>query len=152
MRKVLIFAERMLPSTQTFIPIQASALKKFVPQYIGLIPAIPSFPLSNKPILLTHNRGLPSRFRREVYRWTGIAPLFHASARASQAVLLHANFAEGAGAAVAISTAMNVPMILHLRGGAEMQTDEVLRQRLFQLPYLLWRQRLGERASLFLCA
>jgi colanic acid/amylovoran biosynthesis glycosyltransferase len=151
MKKVLIFAERMLPFTQTFIPIQAASLTQFSPQYIGLIPAVPSFPLSQRPILLTHDRGFRSRSRRELYRWTGVAPQFHSLARDSKAVLLHAHFAEGATAAVSISTAMQIPVIVHLRGGAEMQQDEVLRQKLFQLPYLLWRRRLWERASLFLC-
>src|SRR6266849_10953697 len=61
MNRVLIFAERMLPSTQAFIPIQVNALKKFEPQYVGLIPAQPGCTLNIPPILLTNSRSLGSR-------------------------------------------------------------------------------------------
>lgn len=151
MNRVLIFAERMLPSTQTFITSQANALRKFAPQYVGLIPAQPSCALDQPPILLTSDCSVKSRLRRESYRWTGLAPLYHERIRKVGAKLLHAHFAEGASSAVAISSALQIPMVFHLRGGAEMMSDEELRKHAFQLPYLLWRQRLWKDASLFLC-
>ncbi len=151
MNRVLIFAERMLPSTQTFIQIQVNALKKFTSQYVGLIPAQPSCSMARPPILLTNSRSLGSRVRREGYRWTGVAPRFHERIRKVGAKLLHAHFAEGASSAVAISEALQIPMILHLRGGAELLPDGELRRHAFELPYLLWRRSLWSRASLFLC-
>lgn len=151
MNRVLIFAERMLPSTQTFIPIQVNALKKFQPQYVGLVPAQPGCTLDTPPILLANSLSLRSRIRREAYRFTGIAPRYHARIRKIGAKLLHAHFAEGTSAAVAISAALRIPMILHLRGGGEMQSDEELRRLAFQLPYLLWRRRVWAHASSFLC-
>lgn len=151
MNRVLIFAERMLPSTQTFIPIQVDALQRFEPQYAGLIPAETNFALKQEPILLTGDRTLKSRMRRESYRWTGVAPAYHSRLRQTGAKLLHAHFAEAASSAVSISEALQIPFVFHLRGGAEMMSDTELRKRAFQLPYLLWRQRLWERASAFLC-
>ena len=151
MNRVLIFAERMLPSTQTFVLIQVNALKKYQPQYVGLIPAQFSCSLNMSPILLTHSRSLGSRVRREAYRWTGIAPRYHTQIYKIGAKLLHAHFAEAASSAVAISAALRIPMVLHLRGGAELMPDEELRRHAYQLPYLLWRQRLWARASAFLC-
>jgi colanic acid/amylovoran biosynthesis glycosyltransferase len=149
--RVLIFAERMLPSTQTFIPIQVDALQRFEPQYAGLIPAEKNFALKQTPILLTKDRTLKSRMRRESYRWTGVAPAFHARLKQTGAKLMHAHFAEAASSAVSISEALRIPFVFHLRGGAEMMSDAELRKKAFQLPYLLWRQRLWERASMFLC-
>lgn len=151
MNRVLVFAERMLPSTQTFIPIQVDALKQFEPQYAGLIPAEKNFALKQDPILLTNDRTLKSRMRRESYRWTGVAPAYHSRLKEIGAKLLHAHFAEGASSAVSISEALQIPLVFHLRGGAEMMSDAELRKRAFQLPYLLWRRRLWERASSFLC-
>ena len=151
MNRVLIFAERMLPSTQTFIPIQVDALKQFEPQYAGLIPAETNFALKQKPILLTKDRTLKSRMRRESYRWTGFAPEYHSRLKQTGAKLLHAHFAEGASSAVSISEALQIPFLFHLRGGAEMLSDAELRKRAFQLPYLLWRRPLWDRASAFLC-
>jgi colanic acid/amylovoran biosynthesis glycosyltransferase len=151
MNRVLIFAERMLPSTQTFIPIQVDALRQFEPQYAGLIPAETNFALKQNPILLTKDRTLKSRLRRESYRWTGVAPAYHLELKNTGAKLLHAHFAEAASSAVSISEALQIPFVFHLRGGAEMMSDAELRKRAFQLPYLLWRRRLWERASNFLC-
>lgn len=150
-KKVLVFAERMLPSTQTFIPLQVNALEQYAPQYIGLIPAEKNYPLEQEPIMLTRQRTGAARVRREAYRWTGIGPGFHARARKAGAALLHAHFAEGASAALALANATDLPLLLHLRGGAELMPDEVLRAQLFQMPYLAVRERLWKRASLFLC-
>jgi len=149
--RVLIFAERMLPSTQTFVPIQVDALKKYKPQYVGLIPAQLSCTLNMTPILLTNSRSLGSRVRREAYRWTGIAPSYHARIGKIGATLLHAHFVEGASSAIAISEALRIPMVLHLRGGAELFPDEELRRHAYLLPYLFWRRRLWADASAFLC-
>jgi len=151
MNRVLVFAERMLPSTQTFIQIQTDALTRFEPQYVGLIPAPAGADLKSIPILLSEGRSLRSRLRREAYRWTGVAPAYHARIRKTGAMLLHAHFAEGTSSAVAISTALEIPLLLHLRGGAEMLGDQELKRHAFQLPYLLWRQRLWARASAYIC-
>lgn len=151
MKRVLIFAERMLPSTQTFLPLQVDALRDYEAQYIGLIPAERNHALHHAPILLTHDRSPLSRARRELYRWTGVAPRFHAQAEAARASLLHAHFAEGASAAVALSKRLRLPLILHLRGGAELFSDRDLHRQMFEWPYLAYRRKLWARASLFLC-
>ena len=151
MNRVLIFAERMLPTTQSYVSIQVDALKKYKPQYVGLIPAQPSCTLNASPILLTNSRSLGSRVRREAYRWTGIAPSYHARIDKIGAKLLHAHFAEGASSAIAISAALRIPMVLHLRGGSELCPDEVLTRHAFQLPYFFCRRRLWAYSSAFLC-
>jgi colanic acid/amylovoran biosynthesis glycosyltransferase len=151
LKKVIVFAERMLPSTQTFIPVVVDALTTFTPQYAGLIPAEKNYPLNSTPILLTPDRSLRSRVRREAYRWTGASPAFHRRLAKTNPDILHAHFAESAGSAVSIARALDIPMVLHLRGGAEMHSDDVLRSKLFQRPYLRWREQLWQRGSLFLC-
>jgi glycosyltransferase involved in cell wall biosynthesis len=151
MNKVLVFAERMLPSTQTFIPLQVNELQRYSPQYVGLIPADSNLDLPHTPVMLTHDRGQVSRVRRELYRWTGAAPSFHARLRNKHADLIHAHFAEGGPAALSLSQYLRLPLVLHLRGGAELLPDHELRRHLFQLPFLVHRKRLWQRASLFLC-
>jgi glycosyltransferase involved in cell wall biosynthesis len=151
MKKVLVFAERMLPSTQTFIPLQVNELQRYRPQYVGLIPADRNLTLPHAPVMLTHDRGALSRVRRELYRWTGVAPSFHRQLRETSADLIHAHFAEGGPAALSLSQHLRLPLILHLRGGAELLPDHELLRHLFQLPFLAYRKRLWQRASLFLC-
>jgi colanic acid/amylovoran biosynthesis glycosyltransferase len=148
---VLVFAERMLPSTQTFIPLQVNELRRYNAQYIGLIPAPRNFPLPHEPILLTKGRSFPARCRRELYRWFGVAPGFNASVKRVGAQLIHAHFAEGASPALFMSNRLNLPLVMHLRGGAELMPDSELRRLPYQWPFLAYRRRLWQRASLFLC-
>src|SRR5208337_3020525 len=84
-------------------------------------------------------------------RWTGIAPRFHSVLQASGAQLLHAHFAEGGPPALFLSRALNLPLLLHLRGGAELFSDAELRRQLFEWPYLAYRKQVWKRASQFLC-
>ena len=141
----------MLPSTQTFIPLQVNELRRYLAQYVGLIPADRNISLPQTPILLGTNRSILSRSRRELYRWVGVAPFFHASVQRVGSRLLHAHFAEGASPAVFMSNRLDLPLIMHLRGGAELMSDEELRRHLYQLPFLTYRRQLWQRASLFLC-
>jgi colanic acid/amylovoran biosynthesis glycosyltransferase len=152
MNRVLVFSERILPTTCTFIPLQVAELQRYTAQYVGLLPAADgNLPLSQKPILLSERRSRLARCRRELYRWSGVAPRFHARVRKVDSQLLHAHFAEGASAALFLSNQLNLPLILHLRGGAELMEDNELRRHLFELPFLAFRRRLWERASVFLC-
>ena len=124
MNTVLVFAERMLPSTQTFIPLQVNELQRYTAQYVGLIPADRNLALPHEPILLTKERTRSARCRRETYRWLGVAPHFHNRLQQVGSQLIHAHFAEGASPALFMSNRLNLPLVLHLRGGAEMMPDE----------------------------
>jgi colanic acid/amylovoran biosynthesis glycosyltransferase len=149
--KVLIFAERVLPSTQTFIPAQVNLLHNFAPTYAGLLPAQKNFDLGRKPILLRPDRSRVSRVAREVYRWTGVGPDYHPRLKEVDANLIHAHFAEGGPAALFLSKRFNLPLILHLWGGAELMTDANLRSKWYEWPFLAHRRSLWKRASAFLC-
>lgn len=152
MKKVLVFAERILPATCTFIPLQVNELRRYTAQYVGLIPAEDrNLALPHEPIMLSKRRTPISRCRRELYRWMGVAPHFHASIQRVGSQLVHAHFSEGASPALFISDHLNLPLIVHLRGGAEMMPESELRSRLYLLPFFAYRRRLWQRASLFLC-
>jgi len=151
MPRVLVFAERMLPSTQTFIPLQVNELRRYAPQYVGLIPADRNYRLPHPPVLLTEDRSPISRVRRELFRWTGIGPSFRTRLALTKAHLIHAHFAEGIPPAVAISKQLRLPLLLHLRGGAEMLNDVELRRHAFEWPYLAYRKQAWARCTAFLC-
>jgi colanic acid/amylovoran biosynthesis glycosyltransferase len=150
LRTVLVLTERMLPSTQTFIPVQVDALTRYRAKYVGLVPAARNYPLPDNVIRLSSSLNKLTLARRELYKWTGIAPQFHAQIRASKPSLIHAHFPETAPAALFLANQLNIPFILHLRGGLEIRPDEFIRRRPSYLPYLLFRRRLWQRASLFL--
>jgi colanic acid/amylovoran biosynthesis glycosyltransferase len=149
---VLVFSERMLPTTCTFIPLQVNELQRYSARYVGLIPSSDgNLPLPQEPILLSKHRTRFARCRRELYRWSGVAPHFHARVRQVGSRLVHAHFAEGASPAIFLSNRLDLPLIMHLRGGAELMPDSELRGHLYELPYLAYRRQLWQRASLFLC-
>jgi colanic acid/amylovoran biosynthesis glycosyltransferase len=149
---VIIFAERVLPSTQTFIAAQVNLLHNFAPTYAGLVPAVRNFDLSQKSILLRADRSRVSQVAREFYRWTGVGYDYHPRIKEVDANLIHAHFAEGGPAALFLSKRFNLPLILHLWGGAELMTDASLRSKWYQWPFLAHRRSLWKRASAFLCA
>lgn len=149
--KVLIFAERILPSTQTFIPAQVNLLHNFAATYTGLLPAEKNFDLGQEPILLRTDRSRVSRVAREVYRWTGLGADYHPRLKDVDANLIHAHFAEGGPAALFLSKRFNLPLIVHLWGGAELMTDARLRSKCYQWPFLTHRRSLWKRTSAFLC-
>jgi len=149
--RIIVFAERVLPSTQTFIPAQVNLLQSFSSTYAGLLPAARNIDLGQKPILLRSDRSTVSRAASEFYRWTGVGHNYHAQLRALDATLIHAHFAEGGPPALFLSKRLNLPLVLHLHGGAELMTDADLRSRWFEWPFLAHRQNLWRRASAFLC-
>jgi colanic acid/amylovoran biosynthesis glycosyltransferase len=151
MDKVIIFTERVLPSTCHFIPAQVDLLPNFTPTYAGLVPAIKNLELDHVPVLLRNDRSPLSRILRELYRWTGTGGNYHAHLQRLGANLIHAHFAEGGSAALFLSKTLNIPLILHLHGGAELMTDANLRRKMFEWPFLAHRQKLWKRASAFLC-
>ena len=151
MDRVLVFAERVLPSTQTFIPTQVSQFRDFAPIYAGLLPADRNLELGQAPILLRTDRSFRSRVVRELYRWTGMARNYKAHLQRVQAALIHAHFAEGGPPALFLSKRLNLPLILHLHGGAELMTDADLCKKWYVWPFLAYRRSLWRRASAFLC-
>lgn len=150
--KVIVFAERILPSTQVFIPTEVENLRGFSPIYAGLTPASHNLQLKEKQVLLRSDRKVLSKISREMYRWTGIAPAYHRTLKAQGAKLIHAHFAEGGPAALFLSKRLRLPMLLHLRGGAELMSERNLWSHWFEWPYLAYRAQIWKRASMFLCA
>jgi colanic acid/amylovoran biosynthesis glycosyltransferase len=150
-KRVIVFAERVLPSTCHFIPTQVNQLRNFAPTYAGLVPADKNLELDQVPILLRTDRSTVSKVAREFYRWTGTGINFHTPLRQVDARLIHAHFAEGGPPAAFLSRKLNLPLILHLHGGAELMSDADLRSKWYLWPFVAHRRGLWKRASAFLC-
>jgi glycosyltransferase involved in cell wall biosynthesis len=147
----LIFTDKVLSLTQTFVQAQAEALRAFTPQYAGLSRAVPSLEISGLPILMTADESRASYWQKELYKWIGIAPGFHSRVRRARADLIHAHFGENGTAAMWLAGASRLPLILSLHGGAEILPDSTLRRERYNLPFYMLRSRLWRRVNLFLC-
>jgi colanic acid/amylovoran biosynthesis glycosyltransferase len=151
MDRVIVFSEDLLPSTCHFIPAQVNQLHHFAPIYAGLVPSDQNLELGQVPVLLRTDRSAVSKLSRELYRWTGTGIRFNARLRRIEARLIHAHFGEGGPPALFLSKKLNLPLILHLHGGAELMTDANLRSRWYRWHFLAHRRSLWKRASAFLC-
>lgn len=138
---VLIFTEKLLPISETFIETQALHLSCFVPRYIGLGRVVPSLELPADSILLTSKHSTAAKIRQNVYRRVGLAPRFYRCAASAGASLVHAHFASGGRAALPLASRLRIPLIVTLHG-SDVTTRINFRQRYKDL----WR-----KASTFVC-
>jgi colanic acid/amylovoran biosynthesis glycosyltransferase len=141
MRKVLIFKETLLPSSETFILEQIRGFVDYEPVLAGLERVRPGLPLPHEPLILCDHGPALSSFRAKVYRRTGVAPLFHSKAKRSHPLLVHAHFASGGRTALPLARSLGVPLIVTLHG-----SDVTVRNSNADT-----YQRLGESATLFVC-
>ncbi len=151
MDRVIVFSEDLLPSTCHFIPAQVNQLHHFAPIYAGLVPSDKNLEIGQVPVLLRTDRSTVSKVSRELYRWTGTGIRFNARLRKIEASLIHAHFGEGAPPALFLSKRLNLPLILHLHGGAELMSDADLRSKWYHWHFLAHRRSLWKRTSVFLC-
>jgi glycosyltransferase involved in cell wall biosynthesis len=151
MENVLIFRRALLPISETFIEAQAGALRSFRPQYAGLCPAAKSLTLAHKAILVAPTRSLRSLGGARFYDLTGIAPRFHRRARLAQPALIHAHFALDGSTALPLAAALRVPLVVTLHGYDVTTADKYVGRTLAGKLYLRRRQKLWDRASVFLC-
>ncbi len=151
MENVLIFRRALLPISETFIEAQASALRSFRPQYAGLFPAAKSLTLAHNAILVARTRSLRSLGGARLYDLTGVGPQFHRRARLARPALIHAHFALDGSTALPLAAALGVPLVVTLHGYDVTMGDKYMGETLAGRLYLRRRQKLWERASLFLC-
>jgi colanic acid/amylovoran biosynthesis glycosyltransferase len=138
---VLVFAEKLLPISETFIVAQTQYLAMFKPRLIGLGRVSPSLPIPSDSILMTQSINTRTAVGQKLYRRTGLAPAFHSSVAAAVPRLIHAHFASGGAAALSLVRNLGVPLVVTLHG-SDVTTRVDFRSRYRDL----WRV-----ASSFIC-
>ena len=151
MSNVLIYRNELLPPSETFIQNQTACLHRFQPTFVGLRRCGQSLTLPGEIICLCKDSSLKSRFRGLLYKASGVAPSFHARAKAVNASLIHAHFAVDGVNALPLAAAIRRPLIVTLHGVDVTKRDHDYRQSVVGRIYLARRQRLWQRASIFAC-
>jgi colanic acid/amylovoran biosynthesis glycosyltransferase len=142
MRTVLIYKEDLLPISETFVLGQASSLRRYRPQYVGIFRSEPSLEGVGDAILVAPNiPKVRNRLMRRLYHSLGYAPRFHRALSRVEPHLLHAHFASSGRSAVRLARTLRVPLIVTLHG-----SDVTIKRNYRQLYAQLWRS-----ASLFIC-
>lgn len=119
-RSILIFRQKLLPYSETFIPAQTRWLETFEPYFTGLSRI--------EGLLLPPGRTVILKGGHMAHAWyklSGRAPAFIARLRALRPALMHAHFEDGGAYGLPLARALGVPLITTFHGYDATMRDEV---------------------------
>lgn len=151
--KVLIYRDRLLPPSETFILGQAQALSKYQPIYVGMR-RVQGIALPTDSIVVTlasSSDEIFGKLSRIGCKAFGPRKKDIEALRLLNPVLIHAHFAVDATNALALADALNVPIIATFHGGDVTVRDSVMCRSLTTLLHMKRRRALGRRASQLIC-
>ena len=151
METVLIFRERLLAPSETFIAEQAKALRRYRPVLVGLRRTEPSLRHTLPEILLRDGDGPIDRFSASLYRKFPAGPGFFERLRSVNPSLIHAHFAIDAVQAIPIACKLKLPLVVSLHGFDVTSNDRALGTSRAGRHYVKHRERLFREATAFLC-
>jgi glycosyltransferase involved in cell wall biosynthesis len=151
MRTAIVFRERLLAPSETFIIEQAQMLRRYKPVLAGLRRVEPGLRHNLPEILLREGTGTWDKIAARVYRQFPFAPAFIQRLRAQNPSILHVHFATDAVHALSIANALELPLVVSLHGCDVTPTDAHFAQSVSGRHFLSHRSRLFARASAFLC-
>jgi colanic acid/amylovoran biosynthesis glycosyltransferase len=151
MHTALIFRERLLAPSETFIVEQAQSLRHYHPVLVGLRRAKPTLRYTLPEVLLSEGSETMNKIAATVYRHVRVAPGFIRRLRAQNPSLLHAHFATDGVQALPIAEALGLPLIVSLHGYDVTTLDSHFRESISGRHYLSHREQLFAKTSVFLC-
>ncbi len=150
-RTALIFRERLLAPSETFISEQAKSLHKYQPILVGLRRTSPSLQHSLPEILLRNGESLIDKFVASAFRKVPIAPNFFGRLCSVGPSVIHAHFAIDGVQALSIAERLNLPLIVSLHGFDVTSTEQALSSTFAGRHFLRHRERLLSQATAFIC-
>lgn len=151
MPTALIFRERLLAPSETFIVEQAKALRRYRPVLTGLRRTEHPLNHSLLEILLSNGSGPMDKLAANIYRKYPVGSDFFRHLRAVKPSIIHAHFATDAIQALPIARKLKLPLIVSLHGFDVTSTDDAHRKSFSGRHYLLNRESLFRGASIFIC-
>jgi colanic acid/amylovoran biosynthesis glycosyltransferase len=151
MHTALIFRERLLAPSETFIVEQAKTLRHFSPVLIGLRQTQPSLRHPFPEVLLCKGCGLIDKVAAALYRWLPFAPNYYRKLSALDPSIIHAHFAVDAMQALPIARKLNLPLIVSLHGFDVTASPRALCTTHSGRHYIRHRNRLFREATAFIC-
>ena len=151
MLTALIFRERLLAPSETFIAEQARALRRYRPVLAGLRRTKPNLCHSLSEVLLRDGDGPIDKLAANLYRRFPFANSFFERLRAENPSIIHAHFAVDAVQALPIARALKVPLVVSLHGFDVTSSEQSLSRSNSGRHYWKHRERLFAEASAFIC-
>ena len=151
MSTAIIFRERILEPSETFILEQAKALDTFRPVLAGLRRPARALHHSLPEVLFRNGSGSLDKAAIRAYRMLPVRSGFVRRLRKESPAIVHAHFAMDGVQALPIARALDVPLVVSLHGFDVTSSDEALRASSSGRHYVTNRARLFRDASAFLC-
>jgi glycosyltransferase involved in cell wall biosynthesis len=147
---VVIFRDRLLPPSETFIRNQGEAMREHTPWYAGS--RVVHSGLLSPDRVVALQRGNPVGYLQEyLFKRVQFAPAFIGRLRRLRPVLIHAHFGPDGALALPIARALGIPLLVTFHGYDALVTDEAARRSFYtHRMYLRRREQLKETASLFI--
>jgi glycosyltransferase involved in cell wall biosynthesis len=151
MLTALIFRERLLAPSETFITEQARALRRYRPVLAGLRRTKPNLCHSLPEVLLRNGDGAIDKLAANLYRRFPFANSFFERLKGEDPSIIHAHFAVDAVQALPIARALKLPLVVSLHGFDVTSTERSLSRSNSGRHYWKHRERLFAEASAFIC-
>lgn len=150
---IMIYADPLLPSSETFILAQGEALENFTPYYVGpkslghLGLKMPK----DRTLTINGIQGQIGRIREAPFRYFGYAPIYFRRLRRLEPLLLHAHFGPGGLRALGLAKWLGIPLITTFHGFDATITDScALNGEFGHRDYVRRRDVLQQKGRLFL--
>ena len=151
LRTALIFRERVLAPSETFIMEQAKPLRRYQPILVGLRRTSPTLRHMLPEILLRNGDNLIDKFAASAFRKCPISPRFFSRLNSVKPSIVHAHFAVDAIQAMSIAHKLDLPLIVSLHGFDITSTDDALKASFAGRHFVEHKNQLFSRASAFIC-
>ncbi|MGF1604563.1 MAG: glycosyltransferase [Thermosynechococcaceae cyanobacterium] len=148
---VALFCGRLLPASETFIPMQGEGLKQFTPYYIGTR-FVDGISLPPERTHVVNSGGIIGTCAEVLFKQWGTSPKLVRYLQQLNPALVHAHFGVCGTLALPLVTALNLPLIVTFHGLDATMTDQYARRHsLSTRVYLRRREALKRRAQCFIC-
>lgn len=151
LQTAVIFRERLLGPSETFIAEQARSLRQYRPVLAGLRRTTPSLSHSIPEVLLRDGDGALDKVAANLFRNVPVGRRFFARLKAQDPAIVHAHFAIDAVQALPIARKLRVPLLVSLHGSDVTSTRAALAASFAGRHYWRHRDRLFQDASAFIC-
>jgi colanic acid/amylovoran biosynthesis glycosyltransferase len=151
MDTALIFRERLLAPSETFIMEQAKRLHRYRPVMVGLRRTRPSLSYTQPEILLREGDSRMDKLAASLYRKFPVGAGFFQRLRATNPSIIHAHFAIDAVQALPIAKDLDIPLVVSLHGFDVTSNDQAIRSSFAGRHFLQHRERLFQEATAFIC-
>jgi glycosyltransferase involved in cell wall biosynthesis len=151
MRTALIFRERLLAPSETFIIEQAKPLREYHPVLVGLRRTQYTLQHRLPEILLRDGHGTFDQLAANLYRKFPTGRAFFRQLRATHPSIVHAHFAIDAMQALPMARKLDLPLVVSLHGFDVTSSDRALGTSFAGRHFLQNRNRLFREATAFIC-